>query len=457
MPVAPPVSEPLVSILIPTYNGEQFVGEALRSALQQTHRTVEVLVGDDASTDGTAAVLAAAAADDPRVRVLRHEQNLGAWDNPRRLLEEARGTYVKYLLHDDLLDPRCVEVLLAGLRAAPSARLAFSHRAIIDVDGTPLAGRQLAPLASAPGVVNGRELGNVVLSTCTNVIGEVTTVLFRRADVAPEELWLVDGRPLAANGDIALWLSLLARGDAWYTPETLSSFRTHGSQRTQNPRVIAGGSRDWPLLLDWGRRQGYLSDPAKERRALARTLRTAASAHAAMQDSPHAAEVLEALHLATARLVELRTGTRTGLDRPLGERAHGAVLEARFTQELDVWSRQWPFAVAAPTTDQAEVRATVSALRAVAGAGIADSLVVAVPPDRVAEVVPLLEAALAEGPDLDVDLVPAEDPPTVLDGDWLAVVPRGATWPRERAGARWTFDLPDSGPGSTPIRGGSSG
>jgi cellulose synthase/poly-beta-1,6-N-acetylglucosamine synthase-like glycosyltransferase len=76
------VSAPLVSILVPTYNGERFLRLALRSALDQSYRDIEVIIGDDASTDGTADVLASVAAADARVRVVRHDTNVGATRTP---------------------------------------------------------------------------------------------------------------------------------------------------------------------------------------------------------------------------------------------------------------------------------------------------------------------------------------------------------------------------------------
>lgn len=433
--------EPLVSILIPTYNGERFLAETVRSALAQTYRRIEVIVGDDASTDGTSAILAAAAGDD-RLRVIRHERNLGPWDNPIRLVEEARGDYVKFLLHDDLLAPDCVEVLLGGMRSAKGVTLSFSHRAMIDEDGQLLDGRQVGQLAPSAGTMDGRHLGGVILRNNTNVIGEVTTCLFRRRDVDPADLWKIDGRRLVANADIALWLRLLSRGDAYYSPRTLSSFRLHGGQQTQKPHVIAGGARDWPLMIDWGRRHGFLPDAAAEATAQSRALVTAARVHRSFPDGPHSTGLLEAVFLATARLLELRTSPAADTRQPLTDRAHGSALLDRLTQELDVWAPVHPVAVAAPRPDAAEIGATVQAFRRVRDAGAAERFVLAVAAEQIDEVVPLIEAALAAGSDIDVDLVPTSAPAREITGPWLAVAPRGSAWHDGRATAVWAVDVP---------------
>ncbi len=438
------MSGPLVSILIPTHNGERFLRAALRSALDQSHREIEVVVGDDASTDRTPEILAEVAAADPRVRVLRHERNVRAYDNTLRLIEAARGEYLKFLLHDDVLARDCVKELLRGMQAADDVSLAFSHRSFIGEDGRPLPA-QPPPLGDRPGVIDGTVLGDLVLETCRNVIGEMSTVLFRRRDVLDPDLWELDGRRLTANGDVYLWLQLLGRGNAYYTPQTLSRFRMHGAQSSRDPQVVAAGARDWPLLIDWGHRHGFLADAGRQRRGYAEVVTMAAAVLGQVVGTPLQGAPLEALHLATARLVELDAAPEGGVDAPLPSRAHGTPLLQRFTQELDVWSRPRPLALAAPRPDAGEVDATVAALREVAATGAAEQLVLAVPEADVPRVVELVEAALTGGPDLDVDLVPAEDPAAALTVPWLAVAPHGSTWHRGRADAVWTFAVPADG------------
>jgi glycosyltransferase involved in cell wall biosynthesis len=443
------VSEPLVSVLVPTYNGERFLRPALRSALDQSHRNLEVIVGDDASTDGTAQILAAVAAADPRVRIVRHETNVGAYDNPIALLREARGEYVKFLLHDDVLAGDCVRDLVRGLQANPGASMAFSRRNLIGEDGRPVPGKELPQLMDRPGLIDGRELGDAMLESCANVVGELTTVLFRRADVDPDALWQIDGRRLDVLADLALWLDLLRRGPAFYTPRVLSRFRLHATQQSQNPRMIARGVHDWPRLIDWCARHGFLSDRAKERRAYGRALEIAAVRVRELVAGAEYGPALDAVFLATARLLELGAELPVATESGLPERAHGGAVLGLLGQELDVWSRRFPVALAAPALTAGEVAATVRALREVRAADAAKQLLIAVPEPLVEEAVPLVEAALALGPDLDVELVPTADPAGALTGDWLAVAPWSSSWHVGRATAVWSFavDPPPSGAG----------
>lgn len=435
------MSEPLVSVLVPTYNGERFLRPALRSALEQSHRTIEVIVGDDGSTDRTAQILAAVAAADDRVRVITHARNLGPYDNALALLEAARGEYVKFLLHDDVLATDCVREMVRGMQAAPEATLAFSHRALVDEDGRPIQGRAFPKLRDRTGLVDGRELGDHMLESCTNVVGEFTTMMWRRADLDLDGLWQVDGRRLDVLTDLKVALALLARGPAFYTPRTLSRFRLHPTQNTWKPWFFARGVRDWPRLLDWSLRQGFLQDPDRQRRAFATALAMASARVAELATGPDHGPALEAVLLSTARLVELGAGEPLTPARSVMHRAHDSDLLARFRQELDVWTTEYPVALAAPALDATEIRGTVLALREVLGAGVAKKAVAAVPVDLLDQAVPLFESALAELPDLDLDLVPADDPGGILaDTPWLAVAPAGSSWHDGRARAVWSFD-----------------
>jgi hypothetical protein len=104
-----------VSVLIPAYNAEATIGEAIASVLAQTFTDWELIVVDDASTDGTLET-AQRYADDPRIRVYRNETRLGKWENHNRCAEFARGAFLKFLHAYDLLYPHglaCFVDLLA--------------------------------------------------------------------------------------------------------------------------------------------------------------------------------------------------------------------------------------------------------------------------------------------------------------------------------------------------------
>ncbi|MDQ2901834.1 MAG: glycosyltransferase [Acidobacteriota bacterium] len=93
----------MVSILVPVYNREAFLAACLESACAQTVRDFEVVVVDNASTDGTWDICRQFAGRDSRVRIFRNAENLGPVRNWRRCFDEARGELGKVLFSDDLM------------------------------------------------------------------------------------------------------------------------------------------------------------------------------------------------------------------------------------------------------------------------------------------------------------------------------------------------------------------
>jgi glycosyltransferase involved in cell wall biosynthesis len=118
---------PLVSIMIPTYNQDRFLVDAVESALAQDFPSLEVVVADDCSTDGTADLVTQWLGD-PRFRYVRHAHNIGRVANSRALLYElVRGQWTLNLDGDDYLcDPTFISRAIAALRDCQDAALAFS-------------------------------------------------------------------------------------------------------------------------------------------------------------------------------------------------------------------------------------------------------------------------------------------------------------------------------------------
>ena len=114
----------LVSIIVPVYNRAALLREAVASALAQTHRPIEIIVVDDASTDDTPRAIAELAAAHAEVRAVRRENGgPGLARETGRL--EARGEFLQYLDSDDLLLPRKLELQVAALRARPECGAAY--------------------------------------------------------------------------------------------------------------------------------------------------------------------------------------------------------------------------------------------------------------------------------------------------------------------------------------------
>lgn len=129
-----PAPAPDLSVVIPTWNRSADALGAVESALAQTGVTVEVVVVDDGSTDGTAEALAQRFGGDARVRVLR-QANGGTARARNAGVAAARAPAIGLLDSDDRWEPGFAAARLAALRAAPGAALAFGDAAYVTRDG----------------------------------------------------------------------------------------------------------------------------------------------------------------------------------------------------------------------------------------------------------------------------------------------------------------------------------
>jgi len=128
-------TQPLVSFGVPVYNGELHLEASVRSLQTQTWSNLEILISDNASTDGTEAICRRLAASDPRIRYLRQPVNLGAAGNFDLVAREARGALFAWCAHDDLHLPRFVEACAAELERRPDAVVCNPAVAFLDEEG----------------------------------------------------------------------------------------------------------------------------------------------------------------------------------------------------------------------------------------------------------------------------------------------------------------------------------
>lgn len=127
---------PVVTIGVPVYNRERFIEETLRALQQQELADIEVVVADNASTDGTRAIAERFAREDARFRVLPSDVNRGSTWNYNRLLAAARGEFFAWNAADDVILPDHLATCVRLLRENPEAVLSFARAEDIDESGT---------------------------------------------------------------------------------------------------------------------------------------------------------------------------------------------------------------------------------------------------------------------------------------------------------------------------------
>ena len=259
--------QPLVTIAIPAYN-PTFFRQALESALSQTHTNLEVLICDDCPGKDIKKILSEYQKVDKRIRYLKNPaktagKNYGR-DNYMRCYREARGEFIKFLNDDDLLARNCVQRMLAAFTLADDITLVTSRRQPIDENGDylPDVGATEAPVVE-DAIIEGLSLGEHILTKGKNIIGEPTSVLFRKlelADVRPDPMSM-DGKPLMGVSDLAMWLHLMAKGSAIYLVEPLTYFRRHKNQVQQvhGAAIHDFAQHGWAVLQYAWKRWGLMN------------------------------------------------------------------------------------------------------------------------------------------------------------------------------------------------------
>lgn len=124
--------QPLISVAMATFNGVRFLATQLDSILNQSHQNIEVVIGDDGSTDGTLAVLDQYAGHYSNVTYYVNEKRLGYVHNFEQVIAACRGDYIALADQDDLWEPDKLKILLALIGARSAI---FSDASLMDAEG----------------------------------------------------------------------------------------------------------------------------------------------------------------------------------------------------------------------------------------------------------------------------------------------------------------------------------
>lgn len=130
----PLTRRPTVTVVVPCYNYGHYLPTAVASVLGQSGVEVDLIVIDDASTDGSAAIVSELGTGDDRIRAILHERNRGHIATYNEGLEQATGDYFLLMSADDALPPGCLARATALLEAHPSVGLAYGHPVVFSDD-----------------------------------------------------------------------------------------------------------------------------------------------------------------------------------------------------------------------------------------------------------------------------------------------------------------------------------
>lgn len=217
---------PLVTVVMPVYNGSAYLRQAIESVLSQSYGNFELIVVDDCSTDDSLQVIARYAAD-ARIVLLRNGANAGVAASRNRALARSRGRYVTFLDQDDVWLPRKLELQVAAMGAHPQVGLLHAEYARIDPAGQ-LMGRAkdfpAARFANPDAAVEVRDVFAEIF--VSNDIQPLTSMIPR--DVL-DAVGHFDPR-LRGTDDYELWLRIALRYPVAHLKTIVGFWRAHPTQ-----------------------------------------------------------------------------------------------------------------------------------------------------------------------------------------------------------------------------------
>ena len=227
---------PLVSIIIPVYNGENYLEEAIKSALAQTYKKVEIIVVNDGSTDNTD-IIAKKYKDE--IRYFKKE-NGGVASALNLAIEKMNGEYFSWLSHDDLYFPEKIEYQVAYLSRLKNRNvILFNNYFLINENGRRIGN---------PVIINHNMIKKkqeyCLLRGCTNGI----TMLIPKK--AFQECGNFD-ESLRCTQDYDLWWKFLKKFKFVHMKDILTKTRIHSNQDTNsNPLAIVEGEKLWSFMIE---------------------------------------------------------------------------------------------------------------------------------------------------------------------------------------------------------------
>ena len=218
----------LISVVMPAYNCRNTLRQSVESVLRQTDPDWELLLIDDCSQDGTAALIRELAAQDGRIRVFSNEENRGVGYTRNRGAALAAGAWVAFLDSDDLWTPDKLEKQRALAAQHPEASLFFTGSGFMDRDG-----KRLDFILHVPEKIARRQLLKQNLISCSSVLLRRESAL---SQPFPEDR--------AMHEDFAVWLRLLENGElAWAVDEPLLIYRL--SPQSKSGNKLAAARMNW--------------------------------------------------------------------------------------------------------------------------------------------------------------------------------------------------------------------
>jgi glycosyltransferase involved in cell wall biosynthesis len=220
-------SQPLVSIVTPVYNGDNYLAQCIESVLNQTYSNWEYVIVNNASTDRSLEIAQVYAGNDPRIKVHSNPKLLDAIDNFNHSLTQAspESKYCKIVHADDWLFPECIQKMVAVSEKYPSIGIVSAYRLeenFVSLDGLPYP----SPFVSGRQICRTKLMGG---SGAPYLFGSPSSLLIRSDLIRKRKNFYSENHP---HTDKDVCFDILKESDFGFVHQVLTFTRRHNESRT---------------------------------------------------------------------------------------------------------------------------------------------------------------------------------------------------------------------------------
>jgi glycosyltransferase involved in cell wall biosynthesis len=231
------MTKPLISVCIPVFNGEKHLKACLDSVMSQRFSSYEVVICDDGSSDGSISIIEKYSREHERIKFYKNEFNLGLVGNWNKCMEQANGTWIKFIFQDDLMNANCLEEMVKHTQAEVELIVCqrnFMIDKVLTEDIKEYYEKRVRTLENT-GHYTSNDFSAETISKIAadhpslNFIGEPSLTMFRKISLA--KIGGFDSE-LKQICDLEFLLRLASVFGLRYIPQKLCAFRIHDSSTT---------------------------------------------------------------------------------------------------------------------------------------------------------------------------------------------------------------------------------
>lgn len=220
---------PLMTVILPVYNGASYLSKAIQSVLDQSLEDIEILIRDDGSKDESLSIIESF--QDSRIRLIENKTNLGLFGNLNALISESKSPLIHIFCQDDILERDCLKIEKIFFDSHPEIGMSFCKSKALDASGnvnnTPL-------VIDLPSVMEPElSLQHFFYHGC--IPGNLSTVCMRRS--ALDQVGLFDSS-LKVSGDYELWTRIGSQYAMGVIHQQLVFLRHHEERLSNRPESV---------------------------------------------------------------------------------------------------------------------------------------------------------------------------------------------------------------------------